>query len=381
MRALVRFTLPVLLVAVAAIAPAADDPVQLLKAVTPGTGSVRVQIPVATTGMFTDSQLKGQVPKAKGKKTDVVDVTIAFDTLPGKSNVSAKKWQSWGYEIPANRIGVLPELIIPATQLAPKVSKGRDVEVRIPSVSLEIIDPPAGSDQVFGSDLYIRINDLTKNADRAFEPRYYFGDKTLELTVPSTAIKKLGTGDEPPAEPGVDPDKSLVIVSGPMNASRGTPGFAFASINGLPQYKTPDGKTEMVNVGVSSNTNWPGGIIMTIGVARGCGVEIDKDAKDLTGTGTTFETMIAKGKVKEFRLGFMTGPGFKAQKDFVLKDVTVYVDKNNSGHFVWLGTKFFNEYIKDGIYSCGSDGAFKTLGRIQPEFLLDIKTRMPPPKK
>jgi hypothetical protein len=379
MRALLRFAFLALVITLATIAQAADD-TQLLKAVNPPSSSIRVRVPVAAGLPLTDAQIKGQVPKAK-KKSELVDVTFAFDTLPGKSMVAAKKWQSWGYDIPANKVGVLPELVIPATQIAPKVTKGgRDVEVRITSLSLEIVDPPGGMEQVYGSDLYIRLNDITKNADRAFEPRFYFGDKTLELTVPNSAIKRLGTGDDTPPEPAVNSDNTLVMASGAMSAAKGTPMFNFASINGLTQYKLPDGKMETVNVGVSSNTNWPGGIMMTIGTARGCGVEME-NGKDLTGTGTTFETQIAKGKLKEFRLGFLTGAGFKTQNDFVLKDVTVYVDKNNSGHFVWLGNKFVNEYLHDGIYSGGADGSWKTLGRIKPEFLQDIKTRMPPPKK
>jgi hypothetical protein len=377
MRTELRFATLGVMLFVAAVAPAADEPAPLLKPVTPPTGSLRVRIPIDTSSKYTDSRFVARA--AKVKKGEYADVRVAFDTQPGKSHVSTKMWQSWGYEVPANKVVVLPELIVPAVQLAPKVSKGRDVEVKLPSITLEVVDPPGDSDQVFDADLYIRINDLTKNAERAFEPRFYFGDKTLELTVPTSAIKRLGTGDEVPPEPGVTAEPSLVIASG-ATVVRGLPVMAYSSINGLTKYKTPDGKEEHVTVGVSSNSNWPGGIMLTMGTARGCGVELDND-KDLTSKGATFEGQVAKGKVKEFRLGFSTGPGFKAQKDLVLKDVTVYVDKNASGHFVWLGSKFVNDHLKDGVYAMGADGAWKLLGRANPDELQDIKTRMPPPKK
>ncbi len=387
MRTLSRFALPGILAAVAIgtgslqspLGAVPDEPMPLLKAVTPPGSSIRVRVPVDTSNMYTDAQIKAQVPKAKGKKGDVIDVTVAFDTLPGKSAVSTKKWQSWGYDVPANKIGVLPEIIIPGTQLAPKVTKGgRDVEVRIPSISVEIVDPPK-SDLVYGCDLYLRMQDVTKNADRMFEPRFYFGDKTFEFTVSNNAVKRPGSGDQTPADPGMDSDTSLVPVSGPM-VIRGAPVFSYASINGMQQYRLPDGKDQAVDVGVSSNTNWPGGIMMTIGTARGCGIEIENN-KDLTGTSAAFETTIAKAKAKEFRLSFLTGPGFKVQKDLVLKDVTVFVDKNNSGHFVWLGTKFMNEQFKDAVYTGGSDGSWRLVGRMKSDLLQDIKTRMPPPKK
>jgi hypothetical protein len=386
MRTLTCLTLAAVLAAVAVAAspaPPAAEPAPLLKAVTPPSGNTRVRLPVQVTGnMMSDAQFKAKIPPAKGKKGEYIDVVATFDTIPGKSAVSAKKWKSWGYEVPANKIGVLPELIIPASQLAPKISKGgRDVEVRIPSVSLEIVDPPGNSETIFNCDLFLRINDVTKNADRAFEPRFYYSG-ALELTAPNAAVKRPGSGDEEPPELTVTTDPSLVPVSGAMTVRHGVPMFAFASINGLPKYKLPDGKEETVNVGVSSSTNWPGGIYMTMGTARGCGVELD-NGKDLTGTGTTFESTVAKGTVKEFRLAFQSGPGLKAPKDLVLTNVTVYVDKSDSNHFVWLGAKFVNEHLKDGVYLCGSDGAWKLMGRAKPEILLDMKTRAPatPPKK
>jgi hypothetical protein len=106
-------------------------------------------------------------------------------------------------------------------------------------------------------------------------------------------------------------------------------------------------------------------------------VEIEQGG-DIKGMGATFEAMIAKGKVKELRLGIMTGPGLKTQKDIVIQDLTVWIDKSNSGHFVWLGPQFLSTYLKDDVLACGPDGMWQLHGRIKPDLLQDIKTR---PKK
>jgi hypothetical protein len=373
-----RLALPVVF-ALTALAGAADDePAPLLKPVVPAGSGVRVRIPIDTGNAHTDSQFKARVPRARAKAGETADVTVAFDTLPGKSAVSTKKWKSWGYEVPATRVGVLPELVVPAAQLAPKPAKGRDAEVRFTAIALEIVDPPAESDLIFGSDLYIRLNDLTKKADRTFEPRLYFGEKCLELTVPGGAVKRLDTGDSATPAPGVNPESTLVPVSGPA-VVRGTPVFAFASVNGLSRYKKPDGKYETVNAGVSSNANCPGGILMTVGTARGCGLDVEQ-AKEVTGTRATAEALISPAKVKEFRLGFQAGPGFRDQKDLVLKDVTVYVDKTNSGHFVWLGSKFVRDHLADGVYAWVPEGNYRLFGRAKPGALQDASTRATPPK-
>ncbi len=358
---------------------AADEPVPLLKPVTPTGNTVRVRFPVDGKSNLTASQFKAQVPAGRGKskKAEMIDVTVSFDTLPAKSYVSVKKWQSWGYEVPANKVGLLPELVIPGSQLAPKASK-RDVLVRIPSVSLEIIDPPGGGDTVFGSDLAVSIRELTKNNDRVMEPRYYFTPQFLELSVLGTNLRRPGTDDGTPPEPTLTKEPAgLVPVSGPTVA-RGVPVFAYAAVNGISQYKTPDGRDEWVNVGVASYSNWKG-LFMTLGTARGCGVEMES-ATDLTGIGTTFEAMIGKGRLKEFRLGLLTGPGLKTPKDLVLHDVPVFIDKNNSEHFVWLGPELINEYLKDAVYAFGPDG-WRLYGRTKAEYLKDITTRTPPKKQ
>jgi hypothetical protein len=354
-------------------APPAAEPGPLLKPVVPSSTNTRVRIPVIEE-RGTTMQFKAQIPKGKAKKGETIDIVVGIETLPGPSYVSSKLWESWGYEVPPNRTAILKEITIPAWQIAPKTTKGQDVMIKIPSIAMEIIEPPGGADKVRGCDIFLTLKELTKGADRNFETRFYFPDKYFELSVPSGSVKRPGTGDVGPADPEVTKDSELVVVAAPM-AFRGMPLFAYSSINGLTQYKTPEGKIELVNAGVSSTNDWPTGVLMTMGTARGCGVEMEKE--DVKGLGATFETRAVKGKVKELRLGVITGPG-KTQKDIVIQDLTVYVDKANSGHFVWLGPRFMDAYLKDHVYACGTDGMWQLHGRIKPDLLMDIKTR---PKK
>jgi hypothetical protein len=359
-------------------APQPPEPAPLLKPVVPPGSSIRVRIPVIEE-RGTTMQFKAQIPKGPkgmGMKGETIDVTVAIDTLPGPSYVSTKLWQSWGYEIPANKTARLSELIITASQIAPKISKGRDVQVKLPSMAMEIVDPPGGTEKVRGCDIFLSVRELTKNADRTYETRFYFQDKYFELTVPSGSIKRLGTGEENPPDPAITDDPELVTVVGPT-VVRGLPLMAYSSINGLTQYKTADGKTEFVSTGISSTNDWPTGVLLTMGTARGCNVELDQE-KDDKGVGATFETRVIKGKIKELRLGVMTGLGLKTQKDIVIKDLEVVVDKSSSGHFVWLGPRFLDTYLKDHIYACGTDGMWQLHGRIKPDLLQDIKNR---PKK
>jgi hypothetical protein len=375
MRILSGIGFSILVSIMAFAAPPANEPGPLLKPVVPASTGIRVRIPVVEE-RGTTMQFKAQIPKAKGKKGETIDVTVAIETMPGPSYVSAKLWQSWGYEIPANKTAVLAELSVPATQIAPKISKGRDVQVKFPSIAMEIVEPPGNSEKVRGCDLFLSLKELTKNADRTFETRFYFQDKYLELTVPSGAVKRQGSGDEAPPEPAITADPNLVVVAGPT-VIRGGPLMAYCSINGLTQYKTPEGKIELVNAGISSTSDWPTGILLTMGTARGCGVETELD-KDGKGLGATFETVVLKGRVKEFRLGIKTGSGTNTQKDLVIQDLTVWIDRSNSGHLVWLGPQFLATYFKDPIYACGSDGLWQLHGRVKSDLLQDIKTR---PKK
>lgn len=364
-----RFALLAPVVALAALAAAADP---LLKPVVPPNGSTRVRVPV-TEDANTFMQFKARIPKPKGKKGETIDVTVAIETLPHTSVVTLKRWKEWGFEVPPTRTGVIPELVIPAAQLSPKPPKGPDIEVRIPAVPVEIVEPAAGADPTLGCDLYLCLRDLTKGSDRAFEPRVHFAGRFLELTVPNPAVARLNAGPAAPPDPGVNADPALVPAAGPQATPTGRfpPTFAFASVNGVTQYKTPDGRTETVSVGVSSTTNYPApGILMTLNTARGCGVELGKAKPGED---------VVKGTARELRLGVQTGPGFKDKKDFVLRDVTVYVTDDKTAAFVWLGPRFVEEYFKDGVYGGGPDG-WRLLGRVKAEYLEDIKTRVPAKK-
>jgi hypothetical protein len=358
------------------------EPGQLLKPVVPGSNSIRVRIPVFEAA-GTTMHFKAQIPGGKGKKGELFDVEVGVETMPGRSYVSAKLWERWGYEVPANKMIQLPELVIPASQLAPKLStksatKGYDVQVKVPTIALEIIEPPGGAEKVLRCDIHIHLSDLTRNADRTAIPRLYFQDRFLELTVPSGWVKHPGGGDEAPSDPAITADPELVVVAGPMVNKNGLQVFSYASLNGVSQYKTADGKSEQVHVSVASTSDFPPtGVSMAMGTARGCGLEMEQD-KDAKATGATYETRSIKGKVKELRLGVMSGPGLKTQKDIVIQDLTVFIDKSNSGNFVHLDPRFLETYFKDPIYDCGSDGIFQLHGRVKPDLLQEIKTR---PKK
>jgi hypothetical protein len=256
MRSLARVLHSGVILAAFALLTIAAEPEQLLKPVTPPASGVRVRIPIDGSKAYTATQLKVRVPKAKSKSGEMIDATV-------KAYVSSKRWQKWGYEVPANKKGMISELVIPATQLLPKPAKGRDIEVTFTSIAVEIIDPPGQLEHLYGSDIYLPLTDLTRNADRQFQPRLYFDDLFLEMTVPRRAVEGLDTGDGTPAEPAVSDDAKLIPVSGPMVIRR-SPVFAFSSINGLTKYKLPDGSMQTVDVAVSSNANLPGGIIMTI---------------------------------------------------------------------------------------------------------------------
>ncbi|MBA4189700.1 MAG: hypothetical protein C0467_17075 [Planctomycetaceae bacterium] len=377
MRAPFRLALSFAMFGLAFAAAEAQEPGPLLKPAMPPTSSTRVRVQTSEENpIFFHFAAKVTDPKQKDKSHDVV---VAFDCLPGKGYVSLKKWKSWGFEVPANRVGVLPELVIPCSQLAPKLSKGRDTEVRLTNIKLEIVEPPGDGDTVLLSDLLISIQELTRGADRAFETRVYFGDKFMEFTVPNAVVKRLGTGDDTPLpEPAVSPDKDLLPVVGPMTIYHGVPTFSYASVDGQATYKLPEGKNETINVGVTSTMNWPDGIMMTIGTARGLGIMVEQ-GKDLKGIGAGFDAMVGKAKLKEFRLGFLTGSNLKVPKDLVVKDVTIVVDRNNSSHFVWIGPRFLDAHFTDPVYACEPTG-WKLYGRVKPELLMDIKTRTPPKK-
>lgn len=349
---------------------AGAEPAPLLKPVTPAGGAARVRLPV-TEDAQTFAQLKGTIPNPK-KKGETVAVKVLIDTLPNVGRVSLKTWKDWGFEVPANRLGTLPELVVTGTQLGTKGTKGGDIEFRATNIRLSIVEPPAGSEAAFGCDLWVSVRDLTGGTDRAAEARFHFADRFLELTAPGAAVKKLATADVVVPEPK-GAEGELVPVAGAQALRNGVPTFAFAAINGRAEYVTPAGKTEKVNAMVSSITNYaPPGVLMTLNTARGCGVELEKQPAD----GET-----VTGKVKELRLALLTGPDLKVPKDFVLKDISVAVIDEKTIAAVWLGPRFVEEYFADGVLGCGADGVWKLHGRVKPELLADPKTRTVPPKK
>ncbi len=262
MRTPSRLTVVVVLAAVAGVATA--DPPQLVKPVAPAGGAVRARVPLAED-KNTAVQFKAQIAGPKGK---VIAVTVLLESLPQKGTVSLKKWKEWGFEVPANRVGVISELIVPAAQLAPKPTKGRDIELRLPNIKVDIVEPPGGKDGDNAFELFLSLRDLTGGADKAFEPRVYFADKFLELTVPNTGVKRLNAGDATSPDPQATADDKRVAAVGTMQPT-GNPVFAFASVNGQTRYTTPTGKVETVNVGVSTTSNHAvPGILMTTSTAR-----------------------------------------------------------------------------------------------------------------
>ena len=346
----------------------AADPLPVVKPVVPGGGSVRVRIPLGPPKAEL-TQFKAHIPKPKGKKGETIDITVGVSIQPGNPGVSLQQWKAWGFDVPDNRMGVLPELIIPGAQLAPKPTKGRDVEFRITNLKLSIQEVAGGDTAGLTNTIGLSLRELTGGADRAFEPRVYFADRFLELTAPGAAVKKLNAGDMTSPDPQLTADDKLAPGFIPFTTAA-YPLVVFVSVNGQTQYISAKGDTLPVIGGMASSGMAPPGIIMSVNMARGCGVELNKEMGPTT------------GKVRELRFGLMTGSGFKAQKDLVLKDVTVWISNDESSSFIWLGPAFADTYFKDGVYGCASDGVWRLHGRVKPELIEDVKTRKPvQPKK
>lgn len=352
----------------------ADEPAPLLKPVAPGRDHIRVRMATLEDGAGF-YHIKARVPKAKNKE-EAVEITVAFECRQGRSCVSVKKWRSWGFDVPANRMVVLPELVIPGSQLAPKLTRGWNVDVKLTNLRLEVIDPPGNAGTILGCDLFLSLSEVTKNADKSFEPRLYFGDQFLEMTFPTSAIQRGNGEGTAPGDATVNSDKALVPVTGLMT-TRGPLTFAYASINGHDRQKGADGRDGPLSVTIGSTTNSTSGVVISYSMARAFGIE-EVDGKELSGTGTDFKTTISKGVIKELRIGLRTGQEVKTQSDLVLKDVVVWIDKNDKTNAMLLGPKFFREYFQDPVYACDREGVWRLHGRVKPELLKDVKTR---PKK
>lgn len=365
------------LLALALIA-AADEPAPLLKPVTPTGTNVRVRFPV-TPGDPKPMSFSAQVPKAK-MKSELLDVKVAYDTIPNPSYISVKKLESWGYEVPKGaKEFLLPELFVSAVQIAPKPTKGSDVVVRLANLKLTLVPETAGkNDTIHECDLCLSALALFGGHERAMEPRLSFADKFMELTVPPAAIAKRPGTDGTAPEVSVRDDAKLVPAVGPLVPRGGLPIFAHASLDGQDSYKLPDGKTVVpVKVMVSSISNMPDGVMVTLGLARGVKLDFQENAAGRAAVGVEAKSEFVPGKIKELRLGVYTGPGMKAQKDIVVKDVPVLIDKNNSDGYMMIGQKFIDTYFVDGVYSHTGDG-WKLHGRVNPDLLFDTKTRKKP---
>ena len=379
----------VAIVALVALMPAADEPAAapLLKEVKAGPGTLRVRIPVKP-GFPDPMSFAAQVPRAK-KKSELIDVKVAFEVMPGQSYVTVKKLESWGYEPGKAKEFVLPELLVPATQVSPKPTKGSDAVIRLSNVKLTVIaDPASKDDTVHMADISLSSTTLFQYADRAADARTSFADKFIELTVPAaTAVRRPGTDAVAAADVSVSPDGKLVpSVGSTVNRTipsdnpammRGMPVFTYAAVDEQDSYKTPDGKTIPVSVAVSTISNMPSGVMVTLGLARGVKIDFDAAAAGQAAIGVDMKSAFVPGKIKQLRLGLTVdkkAKGQKEQKDIVIKDIPVMVDKNISEGYLLIGQKFIDTYFIDGVYTNSSEG-WKLHGRTNPELLFDIKTR------
>jgi hypothetical protein len=277
--------------------------------------------------------------------------------------------------VPKDKEFVLPELTFVASQIAPKPTKGRDTVVRLTNVKLAVIDAPARADNtIFMCDLSLSAATLYIGKERTMEPRISFGDKFFELTVPAAIAKCPGTDDAPLVAVTATADPKRVPAFGPMIPRGPLQTFGYAAINGQNSYKTSDGKEIPVCVAVSTITNLPDGALVTMGLARGCKIEMDQTATGLSANGPESKSEYVPGKIKELRLAVNTGPGLKTVKDIVIKDMPVFVDKNQTDGYMLIGQKFMDAYFADAVYAGSGDG-WKLHGRIDPDLLFDIKTR------
>ncbi|MCS6865692.1 MAG: hypothetical protein RMJ56_06325 [Gemmataceae bacterium] len=374
MRLLARWVLfgSILTVVWAVTGLAAEEPAPLLKPVNVTGSHARVRLPV-TPGEPTTMSFTAQLPHGTNKQ-EMVDVVVALDTLHGKSYVSAKKWESWGYNKPNTPEVILPELYITAGQIAPKPMPGHDVVVRLANLKLTILNnTPSPDGSVFQCDLSLSAQTLFGGNDRSFQPHVSFSDKYFELTVPQTTLKKLGTSDFVIPEVTTTSDPRLTPVFVPHKKDANFYMFEYAAINGVSVYRAADKSLNPVKVTVASITNTPTGIIIPIGLARECKVEMDEKEVN-EGLGVEAKTEFITGKVKEMRIAVFTGPGFKTLKDLVIKDLDVHVNRYQSQGRILIGQKFIDAHFADGIYAADVSG-YKLYGRVDPERLVDIKTR------
>jgi hypothetical protein len=352
--------------AAAVSAPAADDaPAPLLKRVNPGPNALRVRFPIsyaATKPM----NFTAVVPNEK--RTAVFAVTVALSTLPGAPlQVSAKKLEKWGYAPGPAREFVFPEFLIPTAQIAPKVRES-DAVIRLKNVPFAVVETPNSADgSIHSADLTVPLSALYADEDRA-DPRLSYTDRFVELTVPAADVYRTETSAIKPSEPTATRDPALVPAACP---------FAYTAVNGRRWYPSAEGTIVRVRTILSAGLTWSTGIIMSGDMARGCGVELDADAKPTIGVGLANKSEYLPGKIKELRLGLLTGPDLTTEKDLVLRDVPVMINKESTFGKIYIGPKFVETYFKDGI-SSRTGGEWRLHTRVDPDRLFDIATRTEP---
>jgi hypothetical protein len=355
------------LLAACALGSAADPP-PLLKPLAGTSAAPRLRFPFAGPKNQTpDAQFKALIPKPKGKKGEYTEIVLWVSPYVANIGHTTQQWKAWGFEVPADRLAVLPELVIPGAQTgAAKGAKGRDAEFRVTNLKVQLAEAPGGDTGGISNALTIPLSALTGGNDRGAEPRFHMADRFLELSAPAKAVKKLDTSDVPLGEVTGTDDAKLKVAAIPTTGSV----FNYVSVNGFTQYVRPNGNPERVAGYLLVGTGGSD-IIMTVPVARGCDTQLDKEAGPTSAI------------VKELRVGPITGPNLKGQRDFVLRDVKVTVSANESASVIYFGPQFIEKHFKDAIFACGSDGVWKLHGRVKPEATEDIKTRIVPkvPKK
>jgi len=355
------------LLAACALGSAADPP-PLLKPVAGTSAAPRLRFPFAVPkNQPPDAQFKALIPKPKGKKGEYTEILLSVSPYVSGTGHSTQQWKAWGFEVPADRLGVLPELVIPGAQLGTaKGAKGRDAEFRVTNLKVQLGEAPGGEKAGISNALTVPLSVLTGGNDRAAEPRFYMSDRFLELSAPAKAVRKLDTSNVPLGEVTGTDDAKLKAATIPMTGAA----FNYVSVNGFTQYLRPNGTPERV-VGYLLVGTGGGDIVMTVPMARGCAAQLDKEIEPTSAV------------VKELRIGPITGPDLKGQRDFVLRDVRVTISNNESASVVYFGPVFVEKYFKDGINACGPDGVWRLHGRVKPEDTDDVKTRIVPkvPKK
>jgi hypothetical protein len=364
------------------------------KPVTPPSGAVRVRIALTdeVTGFChfraylprikrpPSSKLSKDLSPSEAAGSGTIPLTVIYEARPGRSIVSVKKWRYWGFEVPPpGKKAILPELLIPATQLLLPRQQNQDVWIRLTQIPLELVDLPGDGDTILGSDMLLSVSDLTRHAEHRWQPHFHLGELHLDLTVPIGQVRPRESqeaGQAKHATPETKqfiPDTKRYSAVAAMINTKGLPVFSYVALNGKSRYPLPDGQIMPVRGVVASVLHCPGGIAMTLGAARGCG--LDFRFEKVPGLGTNFKTTLAKAHLQELRLEVFLAPDYTTRRDVLLKDLDVWVDLHDSDHLVWFGPQFWRQHFVEPVYACGPDGTWKLYARTAPHLLVDPKTR------